>query len=51
MASLIFPGIPESSRFGAVSGFPFFPNFPAPYGGRREKRENGREPGKPQGAH
>jgi len=39
MASLTLPEIPKFSRFGAVSGFPFFPNFPAPYGGRREIRE------------
>lgn len=51
MASMTFPVFPEISRFGVVSGFPFFPFFPAPYGGRREKRENEREPDKPIGAH
>lgn len=43
MDRLTFPTIPEISRFGIVSGFPFFPFFPVPYG---EGRENGNGNGK-----
>lgn len=44
MAALILPDFPVSSRFGDFRGFPFFPNFPAPYGGGGKFGKRERDP-------